>query len=181
MSTLYKITCFIQHEPKTLFPLLNPLGFIRSRENTLVWRNGQHCFTIAPFSSKGRESQGYRVYFNGSPEAGQYLFEQTIGRYSPRIRGVEYQTSLGKTQHEMVNIADRLFKRGCMYGVYETNNRIGIIVLPNGDIVIQLRNIPIKVHKLTDYMREIEQILDKIRPDTFDLFSYLEEETGVVV
>ncbi|MDX1807713.1 MAG: hypothetical protein R3267_11870 [Paenisporosarcina sp.] len=167
----FKIVCFIKEEPTILFPLLLPFRFQWSDKQTLTWQDEFCHFRIVPFSSVGRESMGYRVVFTGSVESCQYLFDQSLSRFSPSISGIEWTHQTGLTQSQLVNRAEKAgYTRGSLLGLYE-HKGIGIVLLPNGDINIQIRNRHIQAKNLYKLMGDMETAAAPFLPKPFDLFN----------
>ena len=83
---------------------------------------------------------GYRVLFTGSEESCQYLFDQSMARFSPSISGIEWVQQTELSQIELIKRAEKAgYQRGSLYVLYE-HDGIGLVLLPNGDINIQIRN-----------------------------------------
>lgn len=83
---------------------------------------------------------GYRVLFTGSEESCQYLFDQSMARFSPSISGIEWVHQTELSQIELIKRAEKAgYQRGSLYVLYE-HDGIGLVLLPNGDINIQIRN-----------------------------------------
>lgn len=177
----YKIVCFLREEPNILFPLLLPLRFQWSEKQTLTWQDEFCHFRIVPFSSAGRESMGYRVLFTGSVESCQYLFDQSLSRFSPSINGIEWVHQTGLRQSELIVRAEKAgYQRGTLYGLYE-HEGIGLVLLPNGEINIQIRNRFIQAKQLYKLMARIEEVAAPFFPKPFDLFNMDGVQEGVFV
>ena len=171
----YRITCFLPEEPAVLFPLLLPFHFRWGERNSLVWENEGTRFQLIPFSTKGTDSMGYRLMFTGNPDTFVYLADQFLGTFSPEYSGIEWMLESGKTQEELVKLAEKAtYTRCSMYGLYE-HNKVGIVLLKNGDINLQIRNRNINSRNLASYMYDIESIASAFLPKKMDLFSFLGE------
>lgn len=169
---MFKVSFFIKEKEQELFPLLQPLRFSINRDHKVVWRYKGSEFVIQPFSVVGRESQGYRAYFKGSPEAFQYLFDFALGCFSPKINGIEYVYSSDQKQTELVKIAENnSLRRESIYGLYR-QGRIGIVILPNGRMTFQIRNCKIRQSELASVFNEIESVVQLFKPQDFNLFSF---------
>lgn len=179
---MYKVTCFIQEEKHQLFPLLTPLGFSVVQDH-LIWQNEKSRCIIKPFSIRGRNTQGYRIYFYGSPEFGEYFFQRAMGCFEPTISGVEYLLQTQESQRSLINTAEKIgLTRGCLYGIYKFE-QVGIVILPNGEINFQIRGRKFSYMKLACELKEIEQAVYVFKPQTFNLFSISEgdeEEEAIV-
>lgn len=169
---MFKVSFFIKEKEQELFPLLQPLRFSVNREHKAIWNERGSEFVIQPFSGVGRESQGYRAYFNGTPEAFQYLFDFALSCFSPTISGIEYHLTTDKSQAELIRLAERSrCKKGGMYGLYH-HNGVWIAILPNNRVTLQIRNRKVKQADLARVMQEIESVVDIFSPQEFNLFSF---------
>ncbi|WP_028393919.1 hypothetical protein [Bacillus cihuensis] len=172
---MFRVTCFVKEKPATLLPLFLPLRFVWTKKNGVVWKNENVEFRIQPFTSEGRESHGYRIFFCGNPEAFQYLFDLSIGQFSPTITGVEYTGESEESQNSLVRLAEKNgFSRGSLYGIYE-HKGIGVVLLPSGEFNLQIRNRKLTCSSIKNVMNNIEEVAEVFRPDHYDLFSFLEE------
>lgn len=172
--TVFKLSCFMKDEPAVLFPLLLPLRFKRSENQSITWQDGGTEFTIIPFSSRGREIVGYRIVFKGTPEAFDYLLDQFLSRFKPLISGIEWIHSSGKSQSELVRLAEKSpYLRCSQYGLYE-HRGIGIVLLPNGEINLQIRNQSITTRNVLQHMQTLEETAAVFLPKPIDLFSFAE-------
>lgn len=176
MKPQYRITCFLKEEPAVLFPMLLPFHFKWGERNSIVWERENVRFQLIPFSSKGTESMGYRIMFNGNPDTFVYLADQFLGSFAPTYSGIEWIYQSEKTQDEAVKIAEKhKFQRCSMYGLYE-HNKVGIVLMKTGDINLQIRNLALNSRNLSSYMYEIEHVASSFLPKVPDLFSILDEE-----
>ena len=177
---MYKITCFLKEEQEDLLAILRPLQFTVDRNKKLIWDNGLTHFIIEPFSSRGRETQGYRIYFNGTPESYQYLFDRFLGYFSPSISGIEFKMSTGEKQEFLISKSEKAgFTRGGMYGIY-TFKGVGIVIFPNGEINLQIRNRKFQMSQIAIFAKEIENVVKVFQPQNFNLFSFeqISEQEG---
>lgn len=165
---------------QVLHHLLKPLQFSLRRDNRLIWTEGKTEFIIEPFSTSGRESQGYRIYFNGTPEAGQFLFDRSIGCFSPTISGIEFTLTTNEKQSTLIKKAERArFTRGSLSGLYDYKGVV-ICIFPSGEVSLQIRNRKFKTSGLSGVMKEIEHVVTILQPQEFNLFSFIENtEEGV--
>lgn len=171
----YRITCFIKEDPAALFPLLIPFHFKWGERNSIVWEKEGTRFQIIPFSTRGTDSMGYRLIFTGNPDTFVYLADQFLGAFSPEYSGIEWIFESEKSQEELVRLAEKAkYTRCSMYGLYEYN-KIGIVLLKNGDINLQIRNRNINSRNLASFMYDIESVANAFQPKKIDLFSFLNE------
>ncbi|EAR66192.1 hypothetical protein B14911_10672 [Bacillus sp. NRRL B-14911] len=178
---MFKVSFFIREKEQELFPMLEPLNFTIHRDHKVVYQGEKYRFIIQPFSVVGRESQGYRAYYNGNPDSFQYLFDHALGCFSPTISGVEYTFHTDKSQSELVKTAVKAkYKKGSVYGLFE-NQGIGIVIMPTGQVILQVKNRLIKRADLARVMYEIKSVVDMFNPQDFNLFSFMEKEEGVQV
>lgn len=167
----FRLVCFLKEEPEELFPLLMPLRFQRHRDGSLKWQQENSDFSIHPFATRGRESMGYRVYYNGTPEGCQFLMNQTLARFDVTVSGIEWIHDTGMTQKELIRLAEtNQLERGSMLGFYERNG-IGIVLMPDGTIHLQIRNRPIPLVRLAQLLQSISEVAELFKQDTYDLFS----------
>lgn len=171
----YRLTFFIKEEPALLFPLLLPFHFKWAEQNSIRWENEGTRFQIIPFTSKGTDMMGYRVLYTGNPDSFVYLADQFLGSFSPTYSGIEWMYESGQTQDELVRIAEKYkFTRCSMYGLYE-QDKIGIVLLKNGEINLQIRNRSITSRNIASFMYEIEMVSRAFQPKEIDLFSFMDE------
>lgn len=171
---MFKVTFFIKEERHELYSLIKPLHFVLNKDNQLVWRTEHTYFIIEPFSTEGRESHGYRVYYNGSPEAGQYLFDRFLGCFSPSITGVEYKLETQEKQNALVKKSEQVgYLKGSMYGLYQYKGK-SICIFPTGDIQVQIRNRKFRLSDLASVMKEVEDVVCVYRPQEINLFSFVD-------
>lgn len=178
----FRLVCFLKEEPETLFPLLMPLRFYKHRDGSLCWQQEGVEFSIHPFATRGRESMGYRVYYNGTPEGCQFLMDQTLARFDVSISGIEWIHQTEMSQRELIQLAEKgRMKRGSMPGFYEVGE-IGVVLMPDSTIHLQIRNRIIPIGRLAQLLQSINEVAEMFRQDTFDLFSLAEyEERGAWV
>lgn len=124
---------------------------------------------------------GYRVLFTGSVESCQYLFDQSMARFSPSISGIEWVHQTELSQIELIKRAEKAgYQRGSLYGLYE-HDGIGLELLPNGDINIQIRNRFIQAKQLYRLMARIEEVAAPFLPKPYDLFNMDGVQEGMFV
>lgn len=172
----YRVTLFIKEEPSVLFPMLLPFHFKWSKQNSILWENEGTKFQIIPFTSKGTDTMGYRIIFTGNPDSFVYLADQFLGCFSPTYSGIEWEFQSGKSQEELVKQAEKSkFQRCSMYGLYE-QDKIGIVLMKNGDINLQIRNRSITSRNVGSFMYDIETIASVFLPKkTLDIFSFMDD------
>ena len=170
---MFKVTCFMDKEPHILFPLLLPLRFTWSSNQSIVWKNESTEFKIVPFSRNGREKKGYRIHFKGSPEAFRYLFDQSIARFNPEITAIEWVHTSDKAQSQLVRIAElHEYRRCTQYGLYEKED-VSIVLMPSSEIHLQYRDRKIHCSRVPTLMEKMEQTASVfIEKKPFDLFSF---------
>lgn len=174
--TNFKVTCFLDEEANILFPMLLPLRFHWTSQNSVVWENETTRFEIVPFTRNGREKKGYRIHFKGSPEAFQYLFNQSIARFNPIITAIEWTHVSEKSQSHLVGIAEQNNYRRCtQYGLYEKEN-VSIVLLPTNEIHLQYRERKIYSSQVSNLMEKLEKTAAVFMESPMNLFSLFEGE-----
>lgn len=171
----FRLTFFTKEEPAVLFPLLLPYHFKWGKQNSIIWEKEGTCFQIIPFSSRGTESMGYRILYTGNPDTFVYLADQFLGSFEPSYSAIEWMYESGHAQEELVKLAEKnKYTRCSMYGLYE-QNKVGIVLMKNGDINLQIRNRSITSRNLANFMYDMETVALAFQPKKIDLFSYLDE------
>ena len=174
---MYKITCFIPQDKAELYRLLTPIGFKKTNDDRMYWENQLYSCVIEHFSVQGYNEQGYRVYIKGNRDFAEYIFVRSFGCFSPVIRGVEFIYSTNQTQEKNIETAAKLnLKTGALYGIFKYKD-VGIVMLPNGEVNIQIRSKQSLSLGLVNVMKKIDEAVQFLfKPTTFNLFSFLEEE-----
>lgn len=153
----FKVTCFFREEPERLFTILSAKHFQRRNKDTVIWTHRKNTLEIVPFSHRGRETNGYRCYFEGNTEVFQYAFDNLSANLQPTITGIECTIETGKPQQELVRLAEKAgYHRCSMYGLYEKDG-VGIVLLKNGEVNFQLRNRHFSVGRLHETIRLISK------------------------
>lgn len=173
--SVYKITCLIEEEPAVLFPLLLPMQFKLSKNNSITWQNEKTSFEITPFTSRGRGVFGYHITFIGNPESCRYLMDQFLSPFKPLISGIEWIHQSIKTQSDLIRLSEQHRFLKCSHrGLYEKNG-VGVVLLPNAEIHLQIRCRKISVSNLPNILLEITDIASVYQEKPVDLFSFNEE------
>ncbi|MFE7064530.1 hypothetical protein ACFVAD_20555 [Sutcliffiella sp. NPDC057660] len=179
---MFKITVFSPIPPVEIGPLLKGFRFTEVK-NEFVWKVDGYVFRIVPFGTQGRAqtAYGYRVFFNGSIDGGQYLFDLSMGCFTPTINAVEFDLT-HPTMKQSDWISDMLrrpsYKTGQLRGIFEKGN-VKIVCLPNDVVNLQLRKNHSRVVKLPVFLKEVEMIRDDLLPVEYDLFSSFEEGIAI--
>lgn len=169
---MYKLTCFMKEDHNILFPMLLPLRFKWSERQSVVWEDGENYFRIVPFAVNGRETKGYRIYFKGSSESFRYLINQFLGCFKPTISAIEWISNTDKSQSELIRLAKQKRYLPCsMYGIYE-HDGVGIVLMPNSEIHLQIRNQPITFRNLPHFLEKLNGISSSFTETPYDLFSF---------
>lgn len=159
--------------------MLTPIGFKKTNDDRMYWENQLYRCIVEPFSVQGYNEQGYRVYIKGNRDFAEYIFDRSFGCFSPVIRGVEFVYSTERTQETNIETATKLnFKTGALRGIFKYKD-VGIVMLPNGEVNIQIRNKQSLSLGLANVMKKIDEVVHLLQPTSFNLFSFLEEEQEV--
>lgn len=158
----FKVTCFFKEPTERLFEILETKHFTRTRQNTVIWSHRNNTLEIVPFSSPGRETNGYRFYYEGSSEVFQFVFNNLAGKLEPAITGIESTITSGLTQKQLIGLAKQTRYRECsMIGLYEMEG-VGIVFMKNGDVNFQIRNRHFTIGRLHDTISKINRIASPI-------------------
>lgn len=163
----------MKEESNILFPLLLPLNFKWTKRQTVIWEDGSTSFEVAPFKVNGRESYGYRVLYSGSSEVFQYLFDRFLGCFKPTISGIELVWQSDQSQNDLISKAEKHYKRGSMFGLYE-DGEVGIILMPTSEVNLQVRNQAITGRNIRKFMNRMDCVATTFRRNPVDLFSFME-------
>lgn len=158
----FKVTCFFKEPTERLFEILESKHFVRTRQNTVVWSHRNNKLEIVPFSSAGRETNGYRFCFEGNTEVFQYIFDNLTSKLIPTITGVECTIDSSLNQRQLINLAKQtLYKECSMPGLYEQEG-VGIVCMKNGEINFQLRNRHFTIGRLHETIALINRVAGSI-------------------
>ncbi|NRD80852.1 hypothetical protein HPT25_26345 [Bacillus sp. BRMEA1] len=170
---MFKLTCFASIHPTALGQAIKAVNF-KDMKDKFVWQMDGAQFVIEPFRNyrDHQASYGYRVYFDGSIDGALYLFEMSMGVFSPEITGVEYSLH-HHSKNQETWIKDFLnrpsFRTTDVRGVF-LKGSIGIVCLPDSSVNIQIRK-KTKAYKLIELLKEIDCLKHDIMPVDYDLFS----------
>ncbi|MEK3977336.1 hypothetical protein MKZ20_21775 [Psychrobacillus sp. FSL K6-2684] len=179
MQPYYRVTCFMEKEPSEIFPLLLPLHFKWAERESIVWEKNGIRLQIIPFSSKGSDSMGYRILYHGNPDTFVKLMDHFLGGFTPFFSGIEWINQTKNSQESLVKLAEEeRYERCSMYGLYE-HKGVGIVLMPSGEVNLQVRNRKINSFNLSKLMYCIESVAAAFQPKAVDLFSFLEKEQEV--
>ncbi|PGT83240.1 hypothetical protein [Bacillus sp. AFS040349] len=177
---MFKITCFAPISPEDLGKALKALKF-QEKKGCYEWYLDGHVFRIEPFKNQPRDSmKGYRVYFNGNIDGGIYLFDSALGWLETNISGVECELEIAsmKSNDWIKDLISRnSFKTLDTRGLF-LKGRVGVVVV-NDKVNLQIRSTKGKQLKLIECLKEVNVIRDELRPDDFNLFSFIEEGVAV--
>lgn len=158
----FKVTCFFNEPTERLFQILEKKHFTRTGSNTLQWSHKKNSLEIVPFSSPGRETSGYRFYYEGCSEVFEFVFNNLAGKLDPMITGVECTISSSLKQQQLIQLAKKTRYRDCsMPGLYEMEG-VGIVLLKTGEINFQMRNRRFTIGSLHDSITKINRIADPL-------------------
>lgn len=158
----FKITCFFKEPTERLFQILETKHFVRTLNNSVVWSHRNNTLEIIPFSSPGRETNGYRFYYEGSSEVFQFVFNNLAGNLEPTITGIESTITSSLNQKQLINLAKQTRYRDCsMPGLYELEG-VGIVLMKNGEVNFQLRNLHFTIGRLHEAVSKINRIADQM-------------------
>lgn len=171
---MFKLTCFAPAHPSKLGPALAAVHF-KNVKGKFVWQMDGAQFVIEPFKNYGdhQASYGYRVYFDGSIDGAMYLFEMSMGCFSPQINGVEYTIyHQSKTQESWIKdfLKRPSFRTSDVRGVFRKGD-VGVVCLPDSTVNLQIRKKGTKPFKLIELLKEIDCLKHDIMPVDYDLFS----------
>lgn len=177
--SVYKLTCFLKEGPATLYPLLRPLNFQLTRDQSMIWTNGELSFQITPLTSRGRGLNGYHISYRGNPESCSYLMDQFLGAFDPLISGIEWVSESDLARPELIRLSEKAnFMKCSLLGLYE-HKGVGIVLLPNSEIHLQIRCRQISNSNLPALMSDIMNVAAVYEEKPIDLFSFAEERSMV--
>lgn len=176
---MFKLTFFLDKKPQELRKLIEPIGFRSNAKGELTWKREEFFFTLIPFSEKARgyDVCGYRAHFNTSPEGTIHLLK-IFAPYHATYQGLEYSLNATRTKKEWINyfLKSNDFQVEDKRGIFR-KNRIGIIVLGDDNVVLQVRpDRPKGTIPLAYALHDIQDMVEDIHPKKYDLFSMLEEQ-----
>lgn len=158
----FKVTCFFKETTERLFQILEAKHFVRTLDQSIVWTHKNNRLEIVPFSAPGRETNGYRFYYEGSSEVFQFVFNNLAGKLEPTITGVESTITSALNQKQLINLAKQTRYRDCsMPGLYELEG-VGIVLMKNGEINFQLRNRHFTIGRLHEAVMKINRVADQM-------------------
>lgn len=159
---IFKVTCFFKEPKERLFEILESKHFVRTLQGTVVWTHRKDKLEIVPFSSPGRETNGYRFYFEGNTEVFQFVFDNLAANLSPTITGVEFTLSTVLNQTQLINLAKQTRYKECsLPGLYEQEG-VGIVCMKNGEINFQMRNRHFTIGRLHETISIINRVSGSI-------------------
>lgn len=160
--------------PNVLFPMLLPFQFTWSKGEAVIWKDGQCSFEIVSFSVRGRETNGYRILYKGAAESFPKLLNKFLGTFELSFSGIEWVADTEHSQSELIRLAEQnQFTYCSMYGLYEYQD-VGIVLMPNSQVHLQIRNQRITSRNVLAHMQKIEGISTRFSRQPLDLFSVME-------
>lgn len=166
----FKVTCFFKEPTERLFQILESKHLVRTRNNSVIWSHRNNSLEIVPFSSLGRETNGYRFYYEGSSEVFQFVFNNLAEKLEPTITGIESTIASNLTQVQLINLAKQTNYRECsMKGLYEMEG-VGIVIMKNGEINFQIRNRHFtigRMHEIIGLINGVASPLLELMPTTW--------------
>ncbi|MCM3317984.1 hypothetical protein M3603_15300 [Rummeliibacillus stabekisii] len=169
----YHLTFFCKMQTKELINALLPLGFKLNKDNSITWISSyKTIFTIMPFKNQSPDLAGYILHFEGDSKSLVQLINHTLLQLSPSFVNIEMSIKEGFSQKENIEIARQQdYKAESVYGIY-TSDKFGIILLPDGTTVIQIRTKNLKVNHLSGIISSINNIAAHFKKEeVIDLFS----------
>lgn len=167
----FKVTCFFKEPTERLFQILESKHFVRTRNNSVIWSHRNNSLEIVPFSSPGRETNGYRFYYEGSSGVFQFVFDNLAEKLEPTITGIESTISSTLTQSQLINLAKQTNYRECsMKGLYESEG-VGIVIMKNSEINFQIRN----RHFTIGRMHEIVGLINRVAAPILNILPVAEK------
>lgn len=169
----FNLTFFCKKQTKELTNALLPLGFRVNKDGSISWISQyKTVFSILPFKHQNPDLAGYILHCEGDYKTLLQLINHTLVQFSPEFVNVEMRLNEGLSQNDNIRVAQQKgFKAESMLGIYTSNN-IGIILLPDGTTVLQVRTKNIPINKLDIVVSSIEQLATYFKKEeAYDLFT----------
>lgn len=171
-ESVYSITFFCEFNQAELESKLVPIGFkVKKNELLFAFEGDSKKMSIRPFQHNGSDNFGYILSYSDSYEDLASILKYAFALIPIQIVNCELKIVNGNSQLENVGVAEGItgFKKGSMYGIYDTSN-MGVLCMYDGSIICQQRMNNPKVEKMKSHLFVFNQVADNFRTNRLDLF-----------